>query len=243
MHGTHEGETSSTTLVNYTANWAVDYWVGALIKNTSDSSTCIATSNNATSITCANGLSGGTDNQWENGDGYILAYFNPGYQNNNAFRYFDDIYIDDTFARVMLANSQNYSNATIIEPQIPFAWSDNSISVTVNLGKFNDSGIANLFVFDADNNYNEVGYPINISSGTTNPICGDNICSSGENCSNCKLDCGSCPQQPIHEADTDSSGSIETNELFNYISLWRKGLGVSISQVIEAIKIWKVNKK
>ncbi len=104
--------------------------------------------------------------------GYYRHYLNvSGFQNDNAFRYFDDVYVDSTLARVMLANSQNYSNATIIEPQIPFAWSDNSISVTVNLGKFNDGDTAYLFVFDADNNHNEVGYPVNILSETTNPVC------------------------------------------------------------------------
>jgi len=38
---------------------------------------------------------------------------------SNHFRYFDDIYIDTTLSRVMLANNSKYSKATIVEPQIP----------------------------------------------------------------------------------------------------------------------------
>jgi len=83
---------------------------------------------------------------------------------NYATRYFDDIYVDTTLSRVMLGNNQSYSEATIVEPQIPSAWSNNSINVTVNLGKLNGS-TAYLFVFDADNNHNEFGYPITLSEG------------------------------------------------------------------------------
>jgi hypothetical protein len=35
----------------------------------------------------------------------------------------------------MLANASDYDLATLIEPQIPSAWSDTSITVTMNLGR------------------------------------------------------------------------------------------------------------
>ncbi len=79
---------------------------------------------------------------------------------SNAFMYWDDIYIDTAFSRIILANNPDYSQATIIEPQIPSAWSDGSITAKVNLGKLPDSGTAYFFVFDADNNHNAVGYPV-----------------------------------------------------------------------------------
>jgi hypothetical protein len=82
-----------------------------------------------------------------------------GSQNN--WRFFADIYVDTTYSRVILANSANYENATITEPQIPSQWSANSITVTANLGRLTGN-TAYLFVFDADNNHNDVGYPVNI---------------------------------------------------------------------------------
>ena len=101
--------------------------------------------------------------------GYYRYYLNgAGFQHNNAFRYFDDIYIDCTLSRVVLANNSNYDNATIIEPQIPSIWASNgnSITCTVNLGKLPDSGTAYLFVFDADNNHNPTGFPVQIRTST-----------------------------------------------------------------------------
>lgn len=85
---------------------------------------------------------------------------------DNAWRYFDDMYVDNSLARVMLANDSNYARATVVEPQIPSAWNDNSITVMVNLGRLPDSGTAYLFVFDADNNRNPVGYPVSIEGGS-----------------------------------------------------------------------------
>jgi hypothetical protein len=84
----------------------------------------------------------------------------------NAYQYFDDIYMDTTFSRVMLANNSNYDNATIIEPQIPSAWSSNSITFTANLGKFQDQGTAYLFVFDSNNTRNATGFPVTIGEGS-----------------------------------------------------------------------------
>ncbi len=89
----------------------------------------------------------------------------------NSWRYFDDIYVDITMARVVLANNQIYSNATIIEPQIPSNWSDTSITATVNLGRLLDGSTAYLFVFDTNNEHNSVGYPVTLGSsgGDTTP--------------------------------------------------------------------------
>jgi hypothetical protein len=64
----------------------------------------------------------------------------------NNWRYFADVYLDYTPARIVLANSSNLSNATIIENQIPTNWSDTSITFVVNLGKFNSAQGAYLFV-------------------------------------------------------------------------------------------------
>lgn len=65
------------------------------------------------------------------------------------WRYFDDAYLDLSLARVVLANNAVLADATVIEPQIPKAWSSTSITATVNLGKFGSGSTAYLFVVDA----------------------------------------------------------------------------------------------
>ena len=72
--------------------------------------------------------------------------------------------MDITHARVMLGDNQDYSNCTIMEPQIPSAWSDSSITVTTNLGQLTEPALGYLFVFDADDNHNASGYPVSIGT-------------------------------------------------------------------------------
>jgi len=86
-----------------------------------------------------------------------------------AWRYFDDIYVDTTWSRVMLANNATYANATIMEPQIPSVWAAGEITVTVNQGAI-PNGTAYLFVFDSDNEANEDGYPVTLEADIIDPI-------------------------------------------------------------------------
>lgn len=71
-----------------------------------------------------------------------------GYSTN--WRYFDDIYIDTTLARIVLADKPVLSKAKVIENQIPITWSDGSITATVNLGAFTQGQTAYVFVVDAN---------------------------------------------------------------------------------------------
>lgn len=80
----------------------------------------------------------------------------------NSFRYFSAVYMDNTRARVMLGNSPDYASCTIMEPQIPLAWSDGTIQFRINLGALPDTGSAYLYVFDANNVRNLRGYPVSI---------------------------------------------------------------------------------
>lgn len=70
-----------------------------------------------------------------------------GYTSN--WRYFDDVYVDTSLSRIVLADKPVLSEATIIENQIPSAWSDNSITATANLGKFVQGQSVYLFVVDS----------------------------------------------------------------------------------------------
>jgi hypothetical protein len=74
--------------------------------------------------------------------------------------YIDDVYIDDTFARVVLKDSSDWSSQGHTEMQIPVNWSADGIQVTANLGNFSGNS-AYLFVVDADGNASE-GYLVSL---------------------------------------------------------------------------------
>jgi len=68
----------------------------------------------------------------------------------NFAAYIDDVYIDDTRARVFIGNSNTVANCGIREMQLPTAWAGGSITVTVNTGAFADSTNAYLYVVESD---------------------------------------------------------------------------------------------
>lgn len=124
--------------------------------------------------------------QWENGT-LVINYAGPsdqfpgngrtvaigGYARMQGFtsnwRYFDDVYLDTTLARVVLANKPSLADATIIENQIPTAWSDGSITATVNLGQFTQGQSAYLFVVDSSGNVSATGSPVTAGGTVAQP--------------------------------------------------------------------------
>lgn len=69
--------------------------------------------------------------------------------NNINFRkYFDDIYIDKSWSRVVVGNASTHDESTIREIQIPTSWSDTEISVTWNQGSFENYTPVYIFVVD-----------------------------------------------------------------------------------------------
>ena len=93
--------------------------------------------------------------------GYARMY---GYTSN--WRYFDDIYVDTTLARVVLADAPVLGQAKIVENQIPTAWSSSSIAAKVNLGKFTQGQTAYLFVVDGSGNVNATGLAVTAGGGS-----------------------------------------------------------------------------
>ncbi|MEJ2646578.1 MAG: hypothetical protein P8180_17020, partial [Gammaproteobacteria bacterium] len=87
--------------------------------------------------------------------GYARQY---GFPDN--WRYFADVYLDLSIARVVLANNADLDAATVIEPQIPSEWSDGSITAAVNLGRFTTGQTAYLFVVDPSGQHGATGFPI-----------------------------------------------------------------------------------
>lgn len=70
----------------------------------------------------------------------------------------DDIYIDNTIARVELCDAPTWSASTHCEIQIPSSWSDSSITITGNQGSFSNMNGTYLYVVDA-NGIVSNGYP------------------------------------------------------------------------------------
>jgi hypothetical protein len=71
---------------------------------------------------------------------------------NNGKYYFDDMYIDSTWARVMIGNAPTFDACTHREPLIPTAWSSSSITAYFNQGSFPNGQPVYVFVVDADGN-------------------------------------------------------------------------------------------
>lgn len=107
-------------------------------------------------------FSGTTDNK----SGTTRTFSFGGYarqsgQSNN-FRYFADLYLDTSRARVIIGNHQQYSKTTIREIQIPVIWSDTEITIKINRGKFpsDDNNNMFLYIINKDGQYNNNGFPL-----------------------------------------------------------------------------------
>lgn len=75
------------------------------------------------------------------------------------YLYIDDIYIDNTLARVEIGNSINFADCTHREIQIPSSWSTSQVVITINRGSFGATDTAYLFVVDSSGNVSD-GYEI-----------------------------------------------------------------------------------
>ena len=81
----------------------------------------------------------------------------------------DDIYIDNSFARVMIGDNSNYSNCTHLEMQIPEEWSNTEIKINFNQGSFSNNASVYLYVIDSNGRVNNSGFPINIGQSSDMP--------------------------------------------------------------------------
>ena len=84
------------------------------------------------------------------------------YGDTNAWRYFDDMYVDTVLSRVILGDASTYTACIILEPQICSAWSATSITVTTNLGRLQDSSKAWIYVFNETDQSNSSGLEVDI---------------------------------------------------------------------------------
>lgn len=68
----------------------------------------------------------------------------------NEMVYLGDVYVDNTWARVMIGNNAVFDNCTRRDIQLPIAWSNTSITISFNQGSFNNGTTVYLFVVDSN---------------------------------------------------------------------------------------------
>ncbi len=109
----------------------------------------------------------GWENEWnwtENGGGGP----DPSPDAPNDY-YMDDLYADNTWARVEIGDAATYDACTHREIQPPTAWSDTSVTITVNAGSFGTAATAYVYVTDANGLRNPAGAPLTITGGGISP--------------------------------------------------------------------------
>ena len=90
----------------------------------------------------------------------VVGFYNSHSANgSNSDFYIDDAYIDNTWARVEICSGATWLNKGGCEIQSPTAWSDTSVTVTVNQGAFNSGGTAYIYVVN-DNGNVSPGYSV-----------------------------------------------------------------------------------
>ena len=101
---------------------------------------------------------------------YLLIghYFDlKGTGSPQAVRYWDELYVDVTQARVEIGDASTWDACSHREIQVPTEWSDGSITFTANQGSFETLVGKYLFVVDADGNASEGKLLASAATGAT----------------------------------------------------------------------------
>jgi len=147
-----------------------------------------------------------------------------GYNRNdgiNNWRFFNDLYIDDTLSRVILGDQSNLSSSTKREIQIPQTWSDNEVKINFNQGTFQEGEQAYLFVVDSENNPSE-GYPVTIGESSGSDVSDYPQCQEGKiteicNCGGKDYWAGYCCNDVWFDSTYQESGGCPQGD-FYYVS-------------------------
>jgi len=78
--------------------------------------------------------------------------------------YWDDLYVDNTWSRVILGNASTLSTSTQREIQVPTNWTDGSVTISVNAGKFTSGQSVYLYVIDSSGTVNSFGYLVTVGT-------------------------------------------------------------------------------
>lgn len=104
---------------------------------------------------------------------YLLGMLSGG-RTVSGYEYIDQVYIDNTPAHVFISSSPgilwpDVSAEYHSEIQVPSAWSDGSITFTLNQGLFSNGETAFLYVVDTTGNSNPIGFPFQFGSSGVAP--------------------------------------------------------------------------
>lgn len=86
--------------------------------------------------------------------------------------YIDDLYFDNTWARIVMGDNATYDLNTHTEMQAPVTWSSTSATFTLNRGTFSETDNVYLFLCDSDGTCS-TGFPVTLGGsgpGTPGPI-------------------------------------------------------------------------
>ena len=126
---------------------------------------------------------GPTDNtaiMGADGRGLMIEGFSQNSGNPGNYRYMADIYLDYSLQRVLIGNANTLAGCTTLrEVQIPSAWSDTEITVTVNQGGFSDDATAYLYVVDASGAANSAGIEVTFGDSPAPPTLSNVTISGG----------------------------------------------------------------
>ena len=83
--------------------------------------------------------------------------------------YYDTVYVDDTWHRVLLCSEAIWSTRTNCEIQIPTSWGNQQIKISLNLGGLTASSPLYLYVLDKDGTVNANGFALQGSNTDPTP--------------------------------------------------------------------------
>ncbi|MFH1586800.1 MAG: hypothetical protein ABID38_03015 [Candidatus Diapherotrites archaeon] len=125
--------------------------------------------------------------------------------------YYDDVYVDDTPARVEICSGADWWDKGNCEIQIPSAWNNSSITFTAKQGNFADGATAYLYVVDESDTVNQDGFSITFGEAPpcvpSTEICGNGIDEDCDNLIDCDdSDCDGPPECPSCTPTTEICG-------------------------------------
>jgi len=110
--GAHSGADGAAALTDAEAHFVVNELVGLTIKNLTDGSSGLITANTGTAVTAT--LVGGTDNDWDSGDAYIIEgagydtedwdSFTPAFGAGSSIRQTEHYDVDPVYLKVLVEN-------------------------------------------------------------------------------------------------------------------------------------------
>ncbi len=172
---------------------------------------------------------------------------------------FDDIYIDNSWARVEIGDNSDFELCTHREVQVVTAWDDESVSFEVNQGSFSDKEEVYVFVVNEEGAAS-IGYPVTIGEFNSSVNSSNETCVEDWNCSEwleciegfenrscvdlggCEVErnesrvCGEVEVCDAADKDVPCDG-VQVDEVVAVLEEWSFG-GVDMGEVLRVVGVW-----